>query len=83
MAFVPMDLPGGSRSTTLPAPERHICCLSPFLQRPPVRGRNKRTGISSGEMPAVATGVGWSPMLSELAKWRSFPEGFNRPEATK
>ena len=29
VAFVPMDLSGGSRSTTLPAPERHLCCLSP------------------------------------------------------
>ena len=57
MAFVPMDLPGGSRSTTLPAPERHICCLFPFLRRPPVRGRNDRTSISSVQYPCGRKGI--------------------------
>ena len=49
MAFVPMDLSGGSRSITLPAPERHLCCLFPFLRRPPVKGPNERTSISSAQ----------------------------------
>ena len=76
MAFVPMDLSGSSRSTTLPAPERHVCWLSPFLRRPPVKGRNERTSISSAQCRSSHRRRLEPHAFGTLEKCRASPHGF-------